>query len=387
MTDDQSLPSFDERFDNLLIAQERVFKMLGRRSPGEVRFEESEQGDARRELLHVEKVAIKNKALQEQHEASFIDSVRYDLHELVMHELNIQLENSEHIYQKVLSLSDETADMLDTLSLRAATISRIEPFAAGQPWLYDELMQIVNSPVHRRRDSKGRVIVVESLRTALSFIGIENLRIILPSLVFKRTLPQITDPYPQIKHKLLQYANGTAVAARELARFTSVKPMDAYALGMLSNVGRCAIARLYFRLFDTVQRSMLEEAQKNRQRDVHDALLKIRPSANYLIALQNEYADKVCADIFEHMHFKRLAIVAPMRTVASKETANPGSLADVLDLARHYTQVRMTYQSRALEKKELKPLFIQRKYPAGALEALKGIDIFQLPVISSSEDG
>lgn len=387
MTDDKSLPAFDERFDNLLIAQERVFKMLGRRSPGEVRFEESEQGDARRELLHVEKVAIKNKALQEQHEASFIDSVRFDLHELVMHELNMQLESSENIYQKVLSLSDDTADMLDTLSLRATTISRIERFASAQPWLYDELMQIVNSPAHRRRDSKGRVIVVESLRTALSFIGIENLRIILPSLVFKRTLPQITDPYPQIKHKLLQYANGTAVAARELARFTTVKPVDAFTLGMLSNLGRCTITRLYFRLFDGVQRKMLEEAQRNRQRDVHDALLKIRPSANYLIALQNEYADKVSADIFEHMHFKRLSIVTPMRSVANNETPEPGSLADVLTQARHYTQVRMAYQHRVVDKKELKPLFVQRKYPPGALEAMKEVDIFQLPVISSSENG
>ncbi|WP_414829512.1 HDOD domain-containing protein [Alteromonas sp. H39] len=386
MTDDKSLPAFDERFDNLLIAQERVFKMLGRRSPGEVSFEESEQGDARRELLHVEKVAIKNKALQEQHEASFIDSVRFDLHELVMHELNMQLESSENLYQKVLSLSDDTADMLDTLSLRTATISRIEHYAAAQPWLYDELMQIVNSPAHRRRDSKGRVIVVESLRTALSFIGIENLRIILPSLVFKRTLPQITDPYPQIKHKLLQYANGTAVAARELARFTSVKPMDAYTLGMLSNLGRCAITRLYFRLFDSVQRTMLEEAQRNRQRDVHDALLKIRPSANYLIALQNEYADNVSADIFEHMHFKRLGIVAPMRSIANKEKADSDTLADVLAQARHYAQVRMAYQLRVVEKKELKPLFVQRKYPSGALEALKEVDIFQLPVISSSEN-
>ncbi len=163
--------------------------------------------------------------------------------------------------------------------------------------------------------------------------------------------------------------------------------MDAFTLGMLSNLGRCTIARLYFRLFDSVQRTMLEEAQRNRQRDVHDALLKIRPSANYLIALQNEYADKVSADIFEHMHFKRLAVVAPMRCLASKEEVEAGSLADVLAQARHYAQVRMAYQHRVVDKKELKPLFVQRNYPSGALEALKEVDIFQLPVISSSENG
>ena len=58
-----NLPPINERFDNLLIAPARVSQMMGRRSPGEVAFAQSEQGDARRRLLHVEKVAIKNKQL------------------------------------------------------------------------------------------------------------------------------------------------------------------------------------------------------------------------------------------------------------------------------------------------------------------------------------
>ena len=63
-------PTIDERFENMLISPERVLEMLGRRRVGEVSFEQSEQGDARRLLLNVEKVAIENKRLQEKTEAT-----------------------------------------------------------------------------------------------------------------------------------------------------------------------------------------------------------------------------------------------------------------------------------------------------------------------------
>ncbi|MCU7553326.1 HDOD domain-containing protein [Alteromonas sp. ASW11-19] len=387
MTESPSQPSFNERFDNLLIAPARVMKMIGKRGPGEVLFEESEQGDARRQLLNVEKVAIKNKELQAKHDASYLDSVRYDLHEQLLTDLHAELENSENVYRRTLSLSEDTPAMLDVMSVKATSVSKIEPFAAAQPWLYDELMQVVNSPTHRRRDSKGRVIVVESMRTALSFLGIENLRVLLPALVLRRAIPQITDPYPLIKHQLLNYAYGTAVTARELSRFGSIRPTEAYTLGMLSNLGRCAIIRLYFRLFDQVQRRMLEEAQSNRQRDLHDALLKLRPSANYLIALQNEYAEKVTADIFEHMHFKRLGIAEAMRTIATDGESTPGSLVELLRQSRLYTQVRMAHRSKVLEKDEIKDAIRQQpKYPSGSLEVLRGVNIFQLPVTSNTED-
>lgn len=57
-------PTIDDRFENMIISPERVLEMLGRRKVGEVSFEQSEQGDARRLLLHVEKVALKTSAFK-----------------------------------------------------------------------------------------------------------------------------------------------------------------------------------------------------------------------------------------------------------------------------------------------------------------------------------
>ncbi|WP_218395640.1 HDOD domain-containing protein [Alteromonas lipotrueae] len=379
-------PPIDERFESLLISPELAIKMLGKRGPGEVSFEQSEQGDARRQLLHVEKVAIENKRLKAQSDASYTETVNHYLHEVLLGELTEQLSFTSDVFNNTLNLSDDTGALLDALSVRAASVSKLEPIAANLPWLYDELMHVVNSPAFRRRDSKGRVIVVETFRTALSFLGIENLRLLIPSLVIKRAMPQVTDPYPCIKLKLTQFAHGTAVSARHLAPHYKLNPVQAYTFGMLSQLGRCAIIRLYFKLFDKVQLHLLTESQKDKERMRHEALLKLAPSASYLIALQDEYADAVSADLIDNMMLKRLFIGDAMRQCATREPCEAGSLPKLLHQARAYSKVRMLHQSRMVEVAEVKPMINEQEYPSGALEKLKSVDIFTLPLSRDEEN-
>ena len=153
-------PTIDDRFENMIISPERVLEMLGRRKVGEVSFEQSEQGDARRLLLHVEKVAIENKRLQEKTEASYLESVSHHLHEILLGELTEQLSYTDELVQNVLNLPENIGELLDALSVKACSVSKLEPIAATMPWLYDELIVVVNTPQFRRKDSRGRIIAV-----------------------------------------------------------------------------------------------------------------------------------------------------------------------------------------------------------------------------------
>lgn len=378
-------PTIDDRFENMIVSPERVLEMLGKRKVGQVSFEQSEQGDARRLLLHVEKVAIENKRLQEKTEASYLESVSHHLHEILLGELTEQLSYTDELVQKVLNLPENIGELLDALSVKACSVSKLEPIVATMPWLYDELIVVVNTPRFRRKDSRGRIIVVETLRTALSFLGIENLRTLIPSLILKRAMPQITDPYPLIKQKLTQYSTGIALTAKRLATLSDLNKNQAYVLAMVSNLGRCAVTRLYFKLFDKIQLHLLQECQKDKEQKRHEALLKIAPSANHLIALQQEFADAISADILEWMHFTRLPIAQPMRACADKQPAQAKTLCKILHQARAYTQIRMLHQLKLVDIKEVKPLFAEQKYPAGALEALKSTDIFTLPLVKNED--
>ena len=379
-------PTIDDRFENMVISPERVLEMLGKRKVGQVSFEQSEQGDARRRLLHVEKVAIENKRLQEKTEASYLESVSHHLHEVLLGELTEQLSYTDELVQNVLNLPENIGELLDALSVKACSVSKLEPIAATMPWLYDELIVVVNTPQFRRKDSRGRIIVVETLRTALSFLGIENLRTLIPSLILKRAMPQITDPYPLIKQKLTQYSTGVALTAKRLAALSDLNKNQAYTLAMVSNLGRCAVIRLYFKLFDKIQLHLLQECQKDKEQKRHEALLKIAPSANHLIALQQEFADAVSADILEWMHFTRIPIAQPMRDCADKQPTQPKTLSKILHQARAYTQIRMLHQLKLVDIKEVKPLFSEQRYPAGALEKLKSMDIFTLPLVKNEDE-
>lgn len=378
-------PTMDDRFENLIVSPERVLEMLGRRRVGEVTYEQSEQGDARRRLLHVEKIAIENKRLQEKSEASYVESINHQVHEILLGEMTEYLSNTEELCQSTLYIPENIGELLDALSVRACTISKLEPIAATMPWLYDDLIAVVNTPRFRRKDSRGRIIVVETLRTALSFLGIDNLRLLIPYFIFKRALPQVTDPYPQIKQKYLAYATGIALTAKHLGSETGLNANEAYTLGMLSNLGRCAVTRLYFKLFDKIQMHLLQECQKDKEQKRYSALLKIVPSANHLIALQQEFADAVTADVLAYMQLSRLRIADAMRLCADNAPTKHNTLAKSLHQARAYTQIRMLHQLKLVDIKEVRPLLNEQEYPAGSLEKLKSVDVFTLPLVENDE--
>ncbi len=56
-----TLPSFARRFDYLMLSPQLARQMIGRTNSGEVSYAESEQSYTRRQLLKVEKDALKKK--------------------------------------------------------------------------------------------------------------------------------------------------------------------------------------------------------------------------------------------------------------------------------------------------------------------------------------
>ena len=76
------------RFASLMISTSKANSLVGKTSPGIVRYEESEQGSARRKLLNVEKEAIEDRKLQEINDESYVDSVRNEFHQILLTHVN-----------------------------------------------------------------------------------------------------------------------------------------------------------------------------------------------------------------------------------------------------------------------------------------------------------
>jgi hypothetical protein len=270
-------------------------------------------------------------------------------------------------------------ELLDLVSIKAATISKIEPVATELPWLFNDLMKFVNQPKYRRIDNKGKVVSVESMRVGLNFFGLDNLVVILTSLAFKRSLPQITDPYPQIKRRIWEEALATAISCKQIASVVGVNPNHAFCLGMLQMMGKVVVSKLYFRLFESVLREALVETQDAQKHDEHSALTRITPSGPFLNQLIDKYALGISTKLIDKMAMQRVFIANAMFEVANNElSADLSPLALVLKQGKSYAQYRMLKGHKLLDLQQSKDFIRTLRMPKGSLEVLKTTDMRSL---------
>jgi hypothetical protein len=344
---------------------------------------EIEQSKTTRSLLRVEKQAIREKDLNQKQTINFLKENLNLLNIKIEQRLVEELKNIENIYQKVIGIENAIPELIDLLSVKAATISRIESLASEIPWFYQELLKLANQPKYRRTNSKGKTLLIDSLRVALNMFGIENLNPVVLSLSIRRWLPQITDPYPKIKNRIWEESLATALVSRKLASLYEIDENNAFSVGMLQMMGSIVVVRLYFRLFDLVQREALVEAQNAQLHDQHNAISRLEPSGEFLNQLLDSYALSTSADLIKMMNLKRVFIADAMQELASKEEINEISpLGLALKQARGYARYRLLKMNSLIDVDEAKAFIRELSLPKGALELLKATDIRTLNLVT-----
>ena len=368
-----------QRFEALFLDVKTAQKSATNESKPALNVIELEQSKTARSLLRVEKQAIREKDLNNKLDLSFLNNITDQINIEVGTRLKESIDDTDHLYSKIIGIDRSLPELLDLVGIKAATISKIEPLATELPWLFNDLMKFVNQPKYRRIDNKGKVVIVEIMRVGLNFFGIENLIIIITSLAFKRLLPQITDPYPQIKLRIWEEALATAISCKQIASVVGVNQNHAFCLGMLQMMGKVVVSKLYFRLFESVLREALIETQNEQKHDEHSALTKITPSGPFLNHLIDKYAQNISAKLIDKMTMQRVLIANAMFEVASNEpAADLSPLALVLKQGKSYAQYRMLKGHKLIDLQQSKDFIRTLRMPKGSLEILKTTDMRSL---------
>jgi hypothetical protein len=340
---------------------------------------EIEQSKTARSLLHVEKQAIREKDLNSKSDLSFLNTITKQVDTEVEKRLEESLKDTDYLYKKIMGIDSSLPNLLDLVGLKVATISKIEPVASELPWLFSDLMKFVNQSKYQRVDNKGKVVLVETMRVGLNFFGIENLIIVLTSLAFKRSLPQITEPYPMIKLRIWEDALAVAISCKQIASLVGVNQNHAFCLGMIQAVGKVVVSKLYFRLFETVLREALVETQDSQKHEEHSALTRTTPSGPFLNHLIDKYALGVSDRLIDKMAMKRVFIAnAKFEVANNKPAADISPLALVLKRGKAYAQYRILKRYKLIDVEQSKAFIRSLDMPAGALELLKATDIRSL---------
>jgi hypothetical protein len=332
----------------------------------------SEQENRRRELLNVEKEAQQEKIVAAHGEEHFRNQVMNTFYEQVRSQVNKEFDNKAHLYHNILCIEDAAPAILELLSLRATSINRIQPLASSLPWLATDLISLVNKPQYRKRAD----VQVNDAKLALSYIGLDNLKLVMPTFILKHWLPNSTAPYGLMKRKLWNDSLSVALAASALAKDKNLNCYTAFTTGMLSNIGQLAVTRCFLNTYNDMYKKALHKAVTDKDKLLHNVLVKVDSSPSLLLEQLLLRSSKLSADLIELMQFVRLPITEAMFDLAySNNIDEMSAIAQIVTKAKVYVNYRSLTKANLINDDEVSLLFDTVKLSEKEISLLNKSDI------------
>lgn len=337
-----------------------------------VDFQGSEQENRRRKLLSVEVKAQQQKIVAAHGEEHFRKQVMATFFAQVNKQVNEEFDNKAYIYKNILNIEDAAPTILELLSLRATSINRIKPLATSLPWLATDLVSLVNKPQYRKRAD----VQVNDAKLALSYIGLDNLKLVMPTFLLKHWLPSNTAPFGLMKRKLWNDSLSIALAASTLAKHADANCYFAFTTGMLSNIGQLAITRCFLNTYNRMYKQELRDAFNAKDKRLHNILVKIENSPELLLEQLILRSSKLSAELIEFMNFDRLPITEPMFDLAYADTIDKMSpIAQFVTKAKVYVDYRNLTKASLINEEEKEALFESAKLTKTEISILNKSDI------------
>ncbi len=267
-----------------------------------------------RKLLAVEAEAMQQRLAGQQARQQFIEFAQAHMHDQVADELFQRLGNISLVSASIFDLGEPYHQVLDQLAHKAVTINQLDPLISQVDWLKEDLLKLVNQPQYRNRTASGAM--VKDVKTALRFLGVESLQLIVPVYGMRRCLPHATDPFVGFKTRLWDYALACGIAARRLAEDSAELPYAAFCIGLFQPLGHIVVTRNYLRTYQQIKQQELLKAREERNNQLTDALDGLEPDASFLSNSLLEFADILSADITSRWSLHHLALCQTLDQLA-----------------------------------------------------------------------
>ncbi|MEO3678117.1 HDOD domain-containing protein [Rheinheimera fenheensis] len=290
-----------------------------------------------RNLLDVDARAAQLRAAGAQAKAQFSEFAQAHLHDQVADELLRKLHNIGQVTASLFDPGQNFYLLLDALSAKVVTVNKLDGLISAVPWLVEDLLRLVNQPQYRNRTASGAM--VKDIKTALRFLGVESLQLILPVYAMRRMLPHSTDPFTSLKSRIWDYSLAVAIAARKLAENSAEVPYNAFCVGLFHTLGHLVVTRNYLRTFAEVRQQQLLHARENRDVQLTDALDALTPDASFLCESMHEFAAILSADITSCWQLQSLPLCQTLDQLAEGIGYNGCTpLARLVQQAQTYVQ-------------------------------------------------
>jgi hypothetical protein len=236
------------------------------------------------------------------------EEINRKLHTWVCKEVEYKL---AHHLNEVLNLStfnNSTCALLDLLCSASATYSKLADSVRQIPWLEETLLAKFNSGA-LTHGKKPHTIVTQA-KTMFSLMGIENAQLIIPSILFQRAIPPLTEPFPATKERILAYSMSLAHALYLLYADQPRKQVPIYIFALHHTMGANMLIKLFFKAFEQVRTEQLQSSEKARMQAHFDVLRELPPDARACAKLLRRYGDKLSQSLCLALPYRYLPVHA-----------------------------------------------------------------------------
>jgi hypothetical protein len=337
------------------------------------------QLEASESLLTVDAQARQSRQAGAQAKAQFTEFAQAHLHDEVADELLRKLHNIDQVQSTLFDAGAEFYPILDLLGEKVVTVNKLDPMVAKVAWLNEELLRLVNQPQYRNRTKSGAM--VKDIKTAIRFLGVESLQLIIPVYTMRRMIPHSTEPFTSLKTKLWDYTLAVAIAARKLAENSAEHPYSAFCVGLFHTLGHAVVTRNYLRTYQQVRQAQLLQARESRDTQLTDTLDALEPDASFLCESLTEFAAVLSADITSRWQLKTLPLCQTLDQLAEGVGFAGGSpLARIVLQAQSYVQCQALRQQKQISASEAQSWLQQVQLSNENIELLSQTNLKRLGI-------
>jgi DNA replication protein DnaD len=145
---------------------------------------------------------------------------------------------------------------------------------------------------------------------------------------------------------------------------------------MFSNLGLLAVSRGFLTTYSELHTAELKEAYENKDKKLHDTLVKFDASPDLLLEQLITRSSKVSADLVELMHLDRLRITETIFDLAyTEELDKMCPLAQIVTKAKAFIAFRSLAKDELISNDEAKLLLSTARVTSHEISLLKKSDI------------
>jgi hypothetical protein len=307
--------------------------------------------------LDVEREATLERLAKQIQARQTFEAISSQLTSTVNNAIEHQLASPEAVLASA-NISDKQILLLEILQSKNVDLNRLRLVIQDLSWLTRDLCNMVNSPSFRHRRPRNLDVQVTDLKLVLNYIGLENLKILIPYYCLRNWLPSGNANLLWTTRKLWRFSIVCGIAAQALAKLHNLDVSFVYSASLLSQLGTSVVLSNSARLFEKTWGRWLREASASRDKELYDAVIATEFPSELVFKQVLAYGSKLNWQLLGLLKFEDSQLTTVLHELDQKlNFSELSATAAIIAKAGCFAKVQLLEELRQLEPQEKRLMF------------------------------